>query len=139
MLKEIKRNQRGQGRINLNCAPSSGSVFPIGPTVATCTARDAAGNRASGSFQVKVRGAAEQIVDLIQLVRGQALPPALQASLLAALQTALANPQNLPSACHALTIFIAAAQALSGKAIPVAKANLMIADATRIKAVLGCP
>jgi hypothetical protein len=36
------------------CAPASGSTFPVGTTTVTCTATDAAGNHASGSFQVTV-------------------------------------------------------------------------------------
>jgi hypothetical protein len=38
-----------------SCAPSSGSVFPLGTTVVGCTARDAAGNSGSTSFSVLVR------------------------------------------------------------------------------------
>ncbi len=37
------------------CSPASGSAFPIGPTTVTCTAKDAANNKASGSFPVTVR------------------------------------------------------------------------------------
>ncbi|MGE0446850.1 MAG: HYR domain-containing protein, partial [Vicinamibacterales bacterium] len=36
------------------CGPSSGSVFPLGPTTVTCTATDEAGNSASTSFLVTV-------------------------------------------------------------------------------------
>ena len=34
----------------------SGDQFPIGVTVVTCTATDAAGNQVSCSFQIEVRG-----------------------------------------------------------------------------------
>ena len=34
----------------------SGDEFPIGVTVVTCTATDAAGNQVSCSFQIEVRG-----------------------------------------------------------------------------------
>jgi HYR domain len=37
------------------CAPASGSLFPLGTTPVTCTATDAAGNTGSGSFAVVVR------------------------------------------------------------------------------------
>lgn len=36
------------------CSPASGSVFPLGATTVNCTAVDAAGNSASGSFAVTV-------------------------------------------------------------------------------------
>ena len=38
----------------LNCAPASGSTFPIGTTTVVCTASDASGNTATGSFEVTV-------------------------------------------------------------------------------------
>lgn len=38
------------------CAPASGSSFPLGITTVTCTATDAAGNAASGTFVVTVVG-----------------------------------------------------------------------------------
>lgn len=126
------------GVTSLNCAPVSGSVFPIGTTLVQCTAQDAAGNHAGASFQVRVRGAAEQIVALIQLASGRSLPPAIAAQLLVALQRALSNPRNLPAACRSLDLFITLVRAHAGRSIPVARATQLIADATRIKAVLGC-
>lgn len=36
------------------CVPASGSVFPRGTTVVTCTAADASGNTSSGSFNITV-------------------------------------------------------------------------------------
>ncbi|WP_461163109.1 HYR domain-containing protein [Arthrobacter sp. R4-81] len=36
------------------CGPSSGSSFPLGGTTVTCTATDASGNQATGSFTVTV-------------------------------------------------------------------------------------
>jgi len=38
----------------VNCVPPSGSLFPLGPTIVTCTAMDLAGNTASDSFSVTV-------------------------------------------------------------------------------------
>jgi hypothetical protein len=37
-----------------NCTPGSGSQFALGSTTVTCSATDAAGNQASGSFEVTV-------------------------------------------------------------------------------------
>ena len=42
------------GTIPVSCSPSSGSLFAVGNTTVTCTASDAAGNRASKSFTVTV-------------------------------------------------------------------------------------
>jgi len=39
---------------SVSCAPASGSTFPLGSTQVTCTARDASGNTADGSFTVTV-------------------------------------------------------------------------------------
>ncbi|HWM12201.1 MAG TPA: CocE/NonD family hydrolase [Solirubrobacteraceae bacterium] len=38
----------------VECTPASGSVFAVGTTTVTCTARDAHGNTASDTFEVKV-------------------------------------------------------------------------------------
>ena len=126
------------GIASLICVPPSGSVFPVGTTLVQCTASDDAGNTAVASFNVMVKGASEQIVDLVELVRGMTLPPLAKAKLLLALQTALANPRNKPLACTALSAFIALVQSQPASVIPPAKKAQLIADATRIKAVIGC-
>jgi RNA polymerase sigma factor (sigma-70 family) len=41
-------------RPRVNCAPASGSTFPLGATTVRCSARDASGNPASASFAVTV-------------------------------------------------------------------------------------
>lgn len=40
--------------VTFSCTPASGSFFPIGETLVTCTATDAAGNTAQCSFRVRV-------------------------------------------------------------------------------------
>jgi hypothetical protein len=42
------------GTVPVNCAPPSGSTFPVGTTAVKCTAKDKAGNEATASFNVKV-------------------------------------------------------------------------------------
>jgi hypothetical protein len=42
------------GAVPVNCSPASGSSFPVGPTTVNCSATDAAGNTANGSFTVTV-------------------------------------------------------------------------------------
>jgi hypothetical protein len=43
------------GSVAVSCTPASGSTFPIGTTTVNCSATDAAGNTAEGSFTVNVR------------------------------------------------------------------------------------
>jgi hypothetical protein len=43
------------GVASLTCAPASGSIFPIGTTTVTCTAKDAVGNASVTTFTVTVR------------------------------------------------------------------------------------
>ena len=38
------------GSVSPCCSPASGSVFPVGSTIVTCTARDSRGNTSSGEF-----------------------------------------------------------------------------------------
>ncbi|MFN2476028.1 MAG: beta strand repeat-containing protein [Chthoniobacterales bacterium] len=42
------------GNVPVTCSPASGSKFPIGTTMVTCTATDAANNTASATFKVTV-------------------------------------------------------------------------------------
>jgi len=42
------------GSVTVTCTPVSGSTFPFGTTTVSCSAKDKAGNSASGSFKVKV-------------------------------------------------------------------------------------
>ncbi len=126
------------GVVSLVCTPSAGSVFPIGISPVQCTASDAAGNTDEAGFNVKIKGAPEQIVDLVALAAVTTLPPALRAKLLATFQAALADPHNVQVACRTLSAFILLVRLQQPNVIPTAKRNQMIADATRIKAVLGC-
>jgi hypothetical protein len=127
------------GVISIVCTPATGSVFAIGTSPVQCTASDAAGNIDGAGFTVKIKGAPEQIVDLVALAAGTTLPPALRSKLLATLQGALAEPHNVQVACRVLNAFILLVRLQPPNVIPTAKKNQMIADATRIKAVLGCP
>jgi probable HAF family extracellular repeat protein len=42
------------GDLAVDCSPASGSTFPLGITTVNCSAEDAAGNVAVGSFEVRV-------------------------------------------------------------------------------------
>jgi len=43
------------GPVLITCAPASGSIFRVGTTVVSCSATDAAGNVATGTFTVSLR------------------------------------------------------------------------------------
>ena len=75
--------------VRVNCSPPSGSNFPIGSNTVRCTAIDAANNRASCSFTVRVKGAAEQILDLTGLVISFNLAHGTENSLTSKLEKAL--------------------------------------------------
>lgn len=123
----------------VSSVPASGSVFAIGTTTVSSTAQDPSGNQASCSFTVHVKGAAEQIADLIIAVTNLSAKDGTRTSLLAKLQTALAHVQvNDTSACGTLAAFINEVTSHSGKDISVADADALIAKATQIRAVLGC-
>ncbi len=50
---------------DLICVPASGTVLPLGDTVVTCTAIDASGNKTVGKFVVRVKGAEQQLRELL--------------------------------------------------------------------------
>lgn len=128
---------------SVTCASASGSAFPIGVTTVSCTATDAAGNTATGPFTVRVKSTADQIDDLRTLVESLNLKQGIENSLDAKLKTiqeALASAQagDLTAACNKLDSFLNEVEAQAGKSITQAEAERLIADATRIKAVIGC-
>lgn len=120
------------------CTPPSGSLFPIGTTQVTCTATDLAGNRAEAQLAVTVRGAADQLLDLLELVRRMPFSTLVKARLTTLLQSALNNPQNTGVVCEILRFFIVVAEQYRGRAIPSDLVAQFVADASRIRAVLGC-
>ena len=116
------------------CTPKSGSTFAIGTTTVTCTATDSddGDSPVSASFTVTVKGAAAQLADLYQAVRGTGL-----ASTVAAAQREVAAGQA-SLACVMLRMFEVEVEAEVPFAISPATAATLVADATRIRAVLGC-
>jgi hypothetical protein len=128
----------------VSCAPPSGGMFAIGLTTVTCTAADGAGNTTSRTFTVTVKGAKEQLNELIQkVIAASSLSLTTKARLIGSLQVLVANfdpasPMQTQLVCAALKLFIAAVQSVSGAVLPTALASDWIADATRIRSVLGC-
>jgi WD40 repeat protein/HYR domain-containing protein len=54
----------------LTCTPPAGNVFPIGTTEVPCTTTDNAGNTASGSFHLTIRGPYEELGEIAGTLRG---------------------------------------------------------------------
>lgn len=50
------------GTVAVICAPSSGSVFPLGSTTVSCSATDGHGNSSSGKFTVMVRDTTPPVI-----------------------------------------------------------------------------
>ena len=118
------------------CSPPSGSTFPIGTTTVTCTATDFSGNVAEGSFTVHVKGAQEQLEDLLAAVTG--LPPGSSLpSKVTGILDKLASG-NITATCQRLDAFANEVSAQRGKALTEEQADGFLSDAARIAAVLGC-
>jgi TolB protein len=124
----------------LSCLPASGSLFPIGTRTVNCTATDDAGNSASGSFTVTVHGAGAQITALstktAAFVDGAVLRNALRAILRTASDAVAAGRR--PVACVALTAYIVAVRLAPASQLTASEKAELVADATRIRAVIGC-
>jgi uncharacterized repeat protein (TIGR03803 family) len=122
------------GLVRISCSPVSGSVFPIGTRTVNCTATDPAGNVATGKFTVKVLSAAEQIVGLIEKLRGMPLSSVIKKLLVGYLETAAANPRHATLVCTTLDYFLSFAK----KYVSPAQYTALVADVRRIQTVLGC-
>ena len=129
-------NGRHRSQPTPDLQPLSGSLFPIGETTVSCAATDAAGNTGTASFKVTVEGAAEQLADLRHAVQdvgpGRSLVDKVEAA-----QGAYAAGDEARS-CEILHAFINEVKAQAGKKISASTATPLIADATRISAVIGC-
>ena len=129
------------GSVEVECTPSSGSVYGIGTTSTTCTATDPSGNSVSRSFNVTVLGAADQLRDLIAFVESLNLHNGTENPLVNMARIALNHVAENPPhvSCTKLDDFIRklqeekAQQSISGYNI-----WLMETAAVRIKNVLGC-
>lgn len=64
------------GAISPTCSRATGATFPLGETLVTCTATDAAGNTGSASFTVRVRDTTPPALDAPEGVAVDATGPA---------------------------------------------------------------
>ena len=124
------------GQLPAGCVPESGSEFPIGTTAVMCSASDSAGNVGSASFEVRVKGAQEQLDDLIALVLDLGPGTSLADKLREASAALMAGRQA--DVCKKLAAFSSQAHAQSGKKLSASEASQLVSAATRIRAVIGC-
>jgi HYR domain len=119
----------------VDCKPASGSTLPIEHTEVTCAATDKHGNTsAPGSFDVYVEGATAQIGDQIALVGSTG-----GGSFASQLENALAQLAggSQTAACGSLGGYINHLRAQSGRQFSVSEANALIANAIRIRVLIG--
>ena len=124
--------------VKVACVPPSGTIFPIGTTTVHCTATDTSGNQAVCGFTIHVKGAAEQIQDLIVLVGSFHLASGTENSLDSPLRSALdaLKAGNKITASGFLQTFIDHVNAQSGKKLTTVQAISLVAAASRIKTVI---
>jgi hypothetical protein len=130
------------GAITPTCSPASGTTFAQGIATVRCEATDAAGNSDSASFTVTVKDASTQVADQKALIQGMAgVSAGTKASLIDQLGEIEASIEagEIKTACNQLDAYISQIEALQGKKqIAKQDASLLIANANRIKSVLGC-
>jgi CSLREA domain-containing protein len=129
------------GPVDVSCNPPSGLTFPIARTLVGCSAIDASGNVAMGSFNVTVLGAQPQLSTLESTINGLALDASTAGALLNVVtgaESSLAKG-NTAAACSKLADLLSMIpdKVAAGKLTPSAAMGLTSA-ATRIRTVLGC-
>jgi HYR domain-containing protein len=126
-------------RPRVSCAPPSGSVFPLGTTTVSCTATDDAGNDASKTFDVHVRGAAEQIAGLEDAVTAATLRHGLRTALLAKLDAAAQALANGDDSCPHLDAFVNLVRNAERVGhLSAAAADMFASSAVQAARVTGC-
>ena len=133
-------NDATSGIDSFSCAPMSGDLFPNGSTTVDCTATDVAGNEATGSFEVMVLDASDQLQALIQYLADSDAPTGFKNSRGSQLNAAASSlsGDNINTTCNQLAAFIDSVQAQSGKQISVELADELITRAEQIRLALDC-
>ncbi|HEU4747129.1 MAG TPA: HYR domain-containing protein [Gemmatimonadaceae bacterium] len=125
---------------SISCSHASGSFFPVGSTSVTCTASDAADNRASASFVVTVVGPADHLNALIALVEAAELREGVANPLLNQLRASIDGldaPHHV--SCNKLGDFIRMLTSSKTRAeLSAQEYNDLLAYAHRIQSMLGC-
>jgi WD40-like Beta Propeller Repeat/HYR domain len=120
---------------SLACSPAPGSTFAIGVTTVSCTATDTHGNSATSQFNIHVRGASEQLVDLASAVAGVGPGRSLAAKIAQAQKQLAAS--DFIAACSLLYAFSNQVSERDER-ITGAQAADLLTRAGRIRNVLAC-
>lgn len=123
------------GDLPVACSPASGSTFPVGPTVVTCSATDASGNSALGEFVVSVQGASQIASELIVSVIQDGFQQArnLLWNVLRQIESG-----NTRSVCGQLDAFELQVRAQAGKSLTSVEAASLLAQADAAQFAAGC-
>jgi hypothetical protein len=124
------------GPVVLSSSHTSGTTFPIGRTRIDFSATDRAGNLATASVDVHVKSAVEQIDDQIALVSSARPSSTSFVDQLESAQ-ALVEEGRHREAREQLNAYSRYVKAQSGKAFSVSLADDLVANVTRIVAVLA--
>jgi HYR domain len=129
------------GGVIVTSSRASGSLFAIGTTVVTNRVIDGGGHTNLCTLTVRVKGAKDQINDLIGLVSGLPIQSGTKIGLVIELIEAQVDLDKgrTSNTCGELKDFIALISAQKGKKLTVAQATFLTGEATRIRAVLACP
>ena len=122
------------GVTSLSCDHNSGSVFQIGYTSINCVASDAAGHTTTGTFGVDVRGAAEQLANLVKDVLSFGLMNGTTNPLINQLRSVSGTD---PQSCKKMNDFISMVTK-KGRDMSPEDSAYLITEATRIENVMGC-
>jgi X-Pro dipeptidyl-peptidase len=122
----------------LVCEPASGSVFPIGTTIVTCTGTDGAGNATVETFEVHVKSAPEQLDDLIAALAGVG-PGTAYADKATIIRDHLLAGETALACADLQTSFPSSVTAQIGKKLTAAQAADLLAEIAHIATVAGCP
>jgi hypothetical protein len=125
------------GLASVSCVPPAPHTFPIGDTTVSCSAADNAGNSTMQSFTVHVKGALDQLQDLLAYVRAIGKPGK---SLADKTQAAINDSQagDTTDTCSQLGAISNEAKAQNGKKLTAAQTSYVITTANRIGSVIGC-
>jgi HYR domain len=121
------------------CSRPSGTVFAIGQTAVTCTATDARGNTAPvQGFAVQVKGARQQLADVLQQTAQWKLRDGTLRARLAQVARVLGSAPRSARACSLLRDVRQKVRGSLGKGLTTAQRQTLSAELARIANVLSC-
>jgi hypothetical protein len=111
-------------------------VFPIGTTTVTCTATDSRGNTSPAStFDVHVRGAGEQLADVLDQVQG--LRHGVPSRVRKAIEAVSGDSRGSDQACRLLGD-VDERLRRSDDRLTAAQRDSLLGGVARVENVLGC-